>query len=131
MNKPTIGVRYLDMDDLLDVIRFATESAPALRDVGLLESALHRPAASLFGEDAYVGLFLKAAALIESLIRNHGLIDGNKRSGWVAGVLFLRLNGLKLGGEPDATFALVLRIAEGRADLGEIAADLERWSEPG
>lgn len=55
-----------------------------VRDVGLLESDLARPQASAFGEDAHPELHVKAAALLESLARNHALIDGNKRLAWVA-----------------------------------------------
>lgn len=130
MSESPSQVRYLDLDDLLDVITFATGAGPAIRDLGLLESALHRPAASAFGEDAYPDLFVKAAALTDSLIRNHGLIDGNKRTGWLACWLFLRLNGRRLGGPTDDAFDLVIAIAEGRIELDQIAEKLAQWSGP-
>jgi prophage maintenance system killer protein len=65
--------------------------------------------ASAFGEDAYPTLASKAAALLESLVRNHGLVDGNKRSAGIATWLFLRLNGLRLPPAPDA-YDLVIAI---------------------
>ena len=64
-----------------------------VRDVGLLESAAARPRTSLWGGDAYPTLGSKAAALLDSLVNNHALVDGNKRLGWLATVVFLDLNG--------------------------------------
>ena len=55
-----------------------------VHDVGLLESALGRPRATVFGDDAYPDLHTKAAALLHSLARNHALVDGNKRLAWAA-----------------------------------------------
>jgi len=128
-----VEVRYLDLDDILDVTRFATALDPVIRDIGLLESAIHRPRSSAFGVDAYPDLAMKAAALLESLVRNHALVDGNKRTAWVSCWLFLRLNGWHLKGPVDAAFDLVIGIAEGRvdlADLADTAAALEGWSTP-
>jgi death-on-curing protein len=59
----------------------------------LLESALARPRASVFGQDAYPDLHLKAAALLHSPARNHALVDGNKRLAWTACRTFLAING--------------------------------------
>src|SRR3954469_16171973 len=122
------SIAYLDLDDLVDVIQHATGTTEVIRDVGLLESALHRPSASAFGEDAYDGLQTKAAALLESLIRNHGLIDGNRRTGWLATWLFLRLNGVRLRPPPDDAFNLLIAIADGQVGLDEIAERLAEWS---
>lgn len=61
-----------------------------IRDVGLLDSALHRPQATVFGVDAYTEIDQKAAVLLESLVRNDALIDGNKRIGWLVHVRVLR-----------------------------------------
>jgi death on curing protein len=128
-----VEVRYLDLDDLYDIIRFATDLEPAVRDLGLLDSALHRPMASAFGQDAYSTLAAKAAALLESLLRNHALIDGNKRTAWVACQFFLRLNRTRLAiddaGDGPA-YDLIIGIAEGRLELDEIAAALGSWSRP-
>ena len=65
-------------------------------DPGLLASVLTRPSMSVFGDDAYPSLELKAAALMESLAGNHTLVDGNKRLAWTATVAFLRINGFDL-----------------------------------
>lgn len=69
---------FLDLDDLLYIAQRTLGDQPAVRDYGLLESALARPRASAFGKDAYGGIHEKAAALLHSLARNHALIDGNK-----------------------------------------------------
>ena len=69
---------FLDLDDVLEIARQAVEGDVAVGDYGLLESALARPRASVFGQDAYPDLHLKAAALLHSLARNHALVDGNK-----------------------------------------------------
>lgn len=105
--------------------------APAevlVRDIGLLESALGRPQASAFGEDAYSTLHLKAAALMESLARNHALIDGNKRLAWVAMRLFLALNNDDVRVEsPEIGDEFVRAVAQGHLPLAESAAQLLRW----
>lgn len=101
----------------------------AIRDFGLLASAVARPAATMFGQDAYPGLYEKAAALLHSLARNHALVDGNKRTSWAAAWVFLEVNGERLR-EPldeDAAEDLVLAVAQGKADIPEIAADLRTF----
>jgi death-on-curing protein len=82
-----------------------------VRDVGLLSSALERPQTTLFGEDAYPTFELKAAAMVESIIRNHALIDGNKRSSWFALNYFAMLNRKVVVAEVDDAFAYILGVA--------------------
>jgi death on curing protein len=124
---------YLDLDDVLAAADAALAPVqPAIRDIGLLESALARPQASAFGQDAYPTLDLKAAALLESVARNHALIDGNKRLAWVGTKLFLALNGLDLQGPAQrAIDEFVRAVAQGQIDLEPIAARLVSWSRPG
>lgn len=95
-----------------------------IRDRGLLFSALARPAASAFGEDAYPELELKAAALLQSLARNHPLFDGNKRFSWYLTLAFLRLNGFGVEMPTDTAFDLILDVARGELDLDASAAVL-------
>ncbi|MDT3441058.1 MULTISPECIES: type II toxin-antitoxin system death-on-curing family toxin [unclassified Pseudofrankia] len=116
---PANPVIYLDLDDLLALIR-ALGVGP-VRDVGLLDAAASRPRSSAFGRDAYPTVTLKAAALLQSLVRNHALVDGNKRLAWLAVAVFLDLNGLAVEMTDDATFDLVMDAAQGKADLEEIA----------
>ena len=79
---------YLDLETLLVVAERAIGGEPLVRDYGLLESALARPRTTVFGEDAYGPMFLKAAALMHSLVSNRALVDGNKRLAWQGMVVF-------------------------------------------
>lgn len=122
---------YLDLDDLLDIARAAVGADGAVGDYGLLESALARPRASVFGRDAYPSLHLKAAALLHSLARNHALIDGNKRLAWTACRTFLAVNGQWISAPEDARFDFVIQVATGSLDdLNTIAETLRVWSYP-
>jgi death-on-curing protein len=121
-------VRYLDLDDLLGLVR-ALGAGP-VRDVGLLDAAAARPRSSAFGEDAYPDLATKAAALLHSIARNHALVDGNKRLAWLAAVVFLDLNGLEPHLDDDQAFDLVMSVATGDADVPEIGAALNLRPRP-
>lgn len=119
---------YLDLDDLLEIARAAVGGDVVVGDDGLLESALARPRASVFGKDAYPGLHLKAAALLHSLARNHALVDGNKRLAWTACRTFLALNGQWISASEDDRFDFVIRVAIGAMpDLDKIAEQLRAW----
>ena len=120
---------YLDLEDLLAAAEAAVGGGPAeVRDVGLLQSAVARPQATAFGDEAYPDLDSKAAALLHSIVGGHPLVDGNKRLGWVATRLFYRMNGADLRVEPDAAFELVVAVASGNLrDIPEIAARLAAW----
>ena len=119
---------YLDLDDLLDIAREAVGGHVAVGDYGLLESALARPRASVFGQDAYPDLHLKAAALLHSVARNHALVDGNKRLAWTAGPTFLAVNRQWISAPEDDRFDFVIRVATENFDLDEIAEQLRTWS---
>jgi death on curing protein len=120
---------YLDLDDLLEIAREAIGADAVVGDYGLLESALARPRASVFGRDAYPGLHLKAAALLHSLARNHALSDGNKRLAWTACRTFLAINGQWISAPEDDRFQFVIQVATGvLPDLDKIAELLRSWS---
>ena len=124
--------RYLDLEDVtaLGIALLAREGAEFLiADVGLLESALARPHATAFGKDAYPDLLHKAGALMESLARNHPLVDGNKRLAWTATVVFLLLNGANVEApSPAQGEAFVLSVAAGQCTLDELVATLRAWT---
>jgi death on curing protein len=120
---------HLDLDDLLAAAEAALGRPANVRDVGLLEAAVARTRASVYGEDAYPDLDTKAAALLHSIVTGHALIDGNKRLGWVAVRLFYRLNDRDLHAPIDAAFDLVASIADGSLrDVPDIAARLSAWA---
>ncbi|MDL5158900.1 type II toxin-antitoxin system death-on-curing family toxin [Actinomycetospora termitidis] len=124
-------IRYLTLDDLLRFMESALGEEPQVRDFGLLEAALARPAATVFGRDAYPTLPLKAAALLHSLCRNHALIDGNKRLAWAATAVFLVINGCRPRVDQDAVFDLVVAVASGELDeIGAIADRLDALLDP-
>jgi death on curing protein len=113
---------HLDLEDLLRLTRVLRVGP--VRDVGLLEAACARPMASVLGDEAYPTLGLKAAALLHSLVRNHALVDGNKRLAWLAAVVFLDLNGHTVDLDDDAAFELVMAAADGHLDVEQIAQRL-------
>ncbi len=122
-------IRYLALDDLLRIADAAIAAEVIVRDAGLLESALGRPQATVFGDDAYPTLHLKAAALLHSLARNHPLLDGNKRLAWAATAVFLGINGHRVVAGQDEVVDLVLAVAAGSLeDLEKIAGQLAAWS---
>jgi death-on-curing protein len=84
-------IKYLELEDAIQLVGAV---GFYVKDLGLLDSALARPKTSIFGEDAYVTLELKCAALMHSVIKNHPMIDGNKRTAWILMVTFMALNGL-------------------------------------
>ena len=92
-----------------------------VRDQGLLESAVYRPQTTFGGEDLYPNLFSKAAALGHSIIKNHPFVGGNKRTGFEAMRLMLRLNGYDVQASLDAKFNFVMAVAEGKLKEQAIA----------
>jgi death-on-curing protein len=122
LNEPT---EFLDLDDLLILAERLLGSPVPVKDVGLLGSAAARPQTAVFGEDAYGDVWAKAAALLHSIVKNHPLVDGNKRLGWLATAVFLELNGVNatVAGN-DEVYELVVAIAAGHHEVDEIAAML-------
>ena len=112
------------MTEFVDLEIFVTQLKRVgfhIRDLGLSESALVRPQTSLFGEDAYPTLELKAAVMVESIILNHPMVDGNKRSSWLALNLFVELNDFEIIATQDEVFDYVLDVANKRIDSEQSA----------
>ncbi|WP_092928430.1 type II toxin-antitoxin system death-on-curing family toxin [Actinopolyspora alba] len=124
-------MEYLDVSDVVEIARITLGTAPGVRDYGLLESAVGRPRASVFGEDAYSDVYTKAAAMLHSLASNHALVDGNKRTAWAAAMVFLDINGHPLHAELDEDTAedLMLRAARNRVAIDEIVKVLDRFTD--
>ena len=122
---------YLDLEDLLAAAEAAVGAPADVRDIGLLQAAVARPQATAYGEEAYLDLDSKAAALLHAIVAGHPLVDGNKRLGWVAVRLFYRMNDADLAAEQDAAYDLVVAVAAGeRRDVPDIAARLAAWRRP-
>jgi death-on-curing protein len=114
-------IEYLSIDQLIDLHSFQIEhygGSTGLRDRGALESAAARPQMTFGGEDLYPDLAEKAAALMHSLVQNHPFVDGNKRVGAHALLLFLRVNGSALGVSARELTETTLAVAR-----GELAAE--------
>jgi death on curing protein len=121
--------RHLTAEQALRIARHAVGGPVEVRDLGLLDAAVHRPRASVLGQDAYPDVFTKAAALLHSLVRNHPFVDGNKRLAWLATYVFCAKNGVELDPADDEAYALVMALASGELDdLEAIVAALRRWS---
>ena len=120
-------VEYLDLDDLVDLAERLFGPAPPIRDVGLLGSAVARPQTTAFGADAYPDLWAKAAALLLSIVKNHALVDGNKRLGWLATAVFLDINGIDISvANNDDVYELVMDVAASSHTVAEVAEQLSR-----
>jgi death-on-curing protein len=118
-------VEFLDLDDLVGLaIALLGDPAP-IRDIGLLGSAIARPQTTAFGKDAYPDIWTKAAALLHSIVKNHALVDGNKRLGWLATAVFLEVNGIEISrASNDDVYDLVMEVAAGRPSVDTIAERL-------
>lgn len=118
-------VRYLNRNDLLAIIEIALPGSVKLRDAGQLQAAVLRPQTTAFGEDAYPGLWEKAAALMQSVLIGHPLSDGNKRLAWLSAKAFLRLNGAKVSAAPtNAAHDLVIDVTTGEIMEVPVIAEL-------
>ena len=112
----TMPCEFLSLEDLLDIVS-ALKIGP-VRDLGLLNAAALRPQTKLM------------AALLESLTKNHALIDGNKRLGWAACSVFLSLNALEINEtvSNDDVYELVMAVAASHVTLEQVCATLSEWT---
>ena len=126
MTEPS-DYEYLDLEDLVALAATLLGEPPPIRDIGLLGSAAARPSTTAFGDDAYPDLWTKAGALIQSILKNHALVDGNKRLAWLATATFLELNGVSVTRiSNDDVYDFVMDIATGQHEVEEIATALRR-----
>lgn len=121
---------YLDASDLLLLATAVTGGDLVVRDSGLLDSAVYRPRAEVFGVQAYETLWLKSAALLDSIVRTRPLTEGNWRLGWVAAVTMCDLNGWWVEADDDDALDLIREVGRGQREVPEIAGCLRGWSQP-
>ena len=119
---------FLSLEDLLDIVT-ALRIGP-VRDLGLLNAAALRPQTTLMGQDAYPSTAAKAAALLESLAKNHALIDGNKRLARAACSVFFSLNALQISEtvSNDDVYDLVVAVASSLVTLEQVCTTLSDWT---
>jgi death-on-curing protein len=118
-------IAYLDLQQVLDlhdasILLFG--GSPGVRDLGLVQSAVAQPRQSFGGVDLYPTLVEKAGALGYSLVRNHGFVDGNKRTGFAALEVFLRANGSRVIASVADAEAAVLAVASGQMSRDQFTA---------
>lgn len=121
------GIEHLDVEDLLALAEQLFGFPPSVRDLGLLGSVAARPSTSAFRSEAYPDIWLKAAALLSSLVKNHALVDGNRRPGWLATAVFLRFNGVQpTRASNNDVYDVVMEVAAGQQFIAESADGLRR-----
>ena len=116
---------YLCLDDLL--ILANDLGVGPIRDIGLLDAAAHRPRSALYGQQVYPDLDTKAAVLLDSIVRNNALADGNKRLGWLATVVFYGLNDVSIDAPDAAAYELVMALARSETTVADLASALRSW----
>lgn len=116
--------RFIDIDDVYRLHELIIQRAgtkAAVRDFGLLHSAVERPKATYFGRSLYPTIFAKAAALLQSICINHPFTDGNKRTAWATTVRFLWINGYHLKASRKEAVRFMLRVDNRKPALVEIS----------
>ncbi len=121
---------YLDVSDLLLLAAAVTDQDLKLRDGGLLAAAAYRPRAEVLGVPAYETLWLKSAALLDTIVRTRPLHEGNWRLGWVAAVTMCDLNGWWVEADDEQALLLVREVGRDKRQLPEVADCLQSWSKP-
>lgn len=125
------NVDYLSLEDVLEIhldqiCRYG--GSAEVRDMGLLESALAMPQATFAGRSLHQDVYSMAAAYLFHIVQNHPFVDGNKRTGAVAAIIFLALNEVKVVASEEDFEALVWSAATGRTDKEAIAAFFRQHS---
>jgi len=96
-----------------------------IRDTSMLQSAIFRPFATFDGQDLYPDIFLKAGALIQSIVKNHPFIDGNKRTAFITTYNFLSLNGVKITAREKEIVKFMVSVANQNLSVDEISSWLK------
>jgi death-on-curing protein len=115
---------FLTLEDLIELHAGQIRTyggSDGLRSSDLLQSAIAQPEATFGGQFLHTDIFLMAAAYLFHLVQNHPFIDGNKRIGLEAALVFLELNGQSIEADDDQLVELVLGIAQGQIDKKQIA----------
>jgi death-on-curing protein len=115
---------FLDLDDILQIQAdtIAQEGGmPGVRDIALIDSAVAAPRASFGGEFLHPDLAAMTAALMFALIGNHGFIDGNKRVGTLAALVFREVNGVEEFPPAPELESVALAVARGEMDRESLA----------
>ena len=124
-------MQFLGLQEVLEIHRDQVTrygGTAGIRDLDLLKSALGMPGATFNGEFLHTDVYEMAAAYLFHLVKNHPFLDGNKRVGAVAALVFLTLNGHDFQAPEDNLAETVLAIARGEIGKSEVTVFLRRWS---
>jgi death-on-curing protein len=123
---------FLTVEDVVEIHALQFErfgGSAGIRDQGLLESAVAQPQMTFGGQFVHADLFAMAAAYLFHLVQGHAFVDGNKRVGLLAALVFLDINGISIERGSETLYELTLAVAEGRTDKEEVAGVLRRVAE--
>ncbi len=122
---------FLDLDKIMRLHRSLIEHYGGIdgtRDVGLLQSAISMPQASFGGDYLHADIFEMAAAYLFHIVQNHPFLDGNKRTGAAAAIVFLAMNDIPIDNDEQGLIDLTLSVATGQSGKAEIAAFFRQLS---
>lgn len=131
MHKSSKSFLYVDIEDALTIHQALIAQAgtkASVRDFSLLHSAIERPKATYNSVDLYPTVFLKAAALMQSVCLNHPFTDGNKRCSWLITKRFLHLNGYHLVSNRKEAGDFMVFVDNGKPPIVAIATFLKKHS---
>ena len=119
-----MGVLFLQLAEVLEIhqdqiIRYG--GSAAIRDLDLLKAALGTVSATFGGEYLHTDMCTMASAYLFHIVKNHPFVDGNKRTGTVAALTFLKLNGYTFAAPEDELTAIVLDLAASRLSKSELS----------
>lgn len=115
---------FLTLDDIIESHQNQIDTyggSHGIRDIGLLESAIAQPEAGFGGQYLHADIFEMAAAYLYHLVMNHPFVDGNKRVGLEAALIFLEINNENLKASDQELVDLVLKTTAGQVGKREIA----------
>jgi len=122
---------FLTLDEVIAIHRDQVErygGDSGIRDIELLKSSVAMPTAGFGGDYLHTDIFEMAAAYLFHIIRNHPFVDGNKRAGVVAALVFLMMNGIELHSSEAKLEAMVRSVAEGKTDKAKAASFFRKHS---
>jgi len=128
-----MNLKFLSLAEVLaihkdQITRYG--GASGIRDIDLLKSALGMPPATYGGDFLHTDIFEMAAGYLFHLVKNHPFVDGNKRVGAVAALVFLDLNGFDFHAPEDDFAEMVLAVARGEINKSQVAVFIRNWSKP-
>lgn len=124
-------IRYLEIDEVYSIHEVVIKvggGRHGVRDFTLIHSAVERPRASFAGKLLYADIWLQAAALIQSLIKNHPFEDGNKRTGFFSTLRFLNINGYDIKADKKEIVNFALDIDVKKLSVNRISSWLKNHS---